>query len=61
MSDWCGADRGMMAKFWLALGVCLLGMALVSVARGQAITTTTVQGTVYLANGQEGSGTLVLS
>jgi len=61
MNDWCGVDRGMKAKPGLAFGLCLLWMALVSVAGGQAVTTTTVQGTVYLANGQVGSGTLVLS
>ena len=61
MNDWCDADRGMRARFVLAFGLCLLWAALVSVAGGQALTTTTVQGTVYLANGQVGSGTLVLS
>jgi len=30
-------------------------------ARAQAVSTTTVQGTIYLANGQPGSGTLVVS
>jgi hypothetical protein len=29
------------------------------VANAQAVSTTTVQGTVYLANGQAGAGTLV--
>ena len=38
-----------------------MGMALVSMANGQAISTTTVQGTVYLANGQPGAGTLDVS
>ena len=61
MNDWCDADKGMRAKPGLAFGLCLLWMALLSVAGGQAVTTTTVQGTVYLANGQAGSGTLVLS
>lgn len=37
--------------------VCLVGAA----ALGQAPSTTTVTGTVYLANGQPGSGTLVLN
>jgi hypothetical protein len=41
--------------------VCLLGIVLGVAARAQAISTTTVQGTVYLANGQPGSGTLVVS
>jgi hypothetical protein len=46
---------------WMGLGVCLLGMAMGSAASAQAVTTTTVQGTVYLANGQAGTGTLVVS
>ena len=46
---------------WLGLGVCLLGMAMGSAANAQAVSTTTVQGTVYLANGQAGTGTLVVS
>jgi hypothetical protein len=36
-------------------------MVLVQMASAQAVSTTTVQGTVYLANGQAGSGTLRLS
>ncbi|MGB7263962.1 MAG: hypothetical protein WBC92_00515, partial [Terracidiphilus sp.] len=40
------------------IAVWLLAMSL---ATAQAVTTTTVQGTVYLANGQPGSGTLVVS
>ncbi len=39
----------------------LLGMSHVREAQGQAMSTTTVQGTVYLANGQPGSGTLRVS
>src|SRR5208282_1640565 len=39
----------------------LLMAAMTAVATAQAVTTTTVQGTVYLANGQPGSGTLVVS
>jgi hypothetical protein len=46
---------------WLGIGVCLLGMAMGSAASAQAVSTTTVQGTVYLANGQAGIGTLVVS
>ncbi len=42
------------------LGMCFAVMALAVVALAQGITTTTVQGTVYLANGSVGSGTLVL-
>jgi len=45
----------------LSMAVCLMGAVLASVAEAQAISTTTVQGTVYLANGQPGTGTLVVS
>jgi len=58
-NDWFGAGKEMKLK--LGLAVCLLGMALASVAGAQAVTTTTVQGTVYLANGTPGAGTLSLS
>jgi hypothetical protein len=44
-----------------ALGVCLAFMAMAVVAFAQTVSTTTVQGTVYLANGSPGSGTLQLS
>jgi hypothetical protein len=40
---------------------CLLWVALCSFAAAQAVPTTTVQGTVYLANGEIGTGTVVLS
>jgi hypothetical protein len=40
---------------------CLVVMGLVGMAFGQAVSTTTVQGTVYLANGQAGAGTLDVS
>jgi hypothetical protein len=43
------------------LGVCLAWMAMAVVALAQTISTTVVQGTVYLANGSPGSGTLQLS
>jgi hypothetical protein len=43
------------------LGLCLIGMALGCVANAQGFSTTTVQGTVYLANGQPGTGTLQVS
>ncbi|MGC1462252.1 MAG: hypothetical protein WA802_08625 [Terracidiphilus sp.] len=43
----------------MALG--LLVSVLAHIAGAQAVSTTTVQGTVYLANGQAGSGTLRLS
>ena len=44
---------------WMALS--LLGMALSWAAGAQAVSTTTVQGTVYLANGRPGAGTLSVS
>lgn len=61
--DWFGAGRqvGLRLERKLGMALCLLSMALVNVAAAQTITTTTVQGTVYLANGQVGSGTLFLS
>jgi hypothetical protein len=43
------------------MGICLIATAFVWVARAQSISTTAVQGTVYLANGIPGSGTLQLS
>ena len=43
------------------LGVCFAWMALALAALAQSISTTTVQGTVYLANGSPGSGTLQIS
>lgn len=49
---------------WMGLNLMVLGllaMALGRPASAQAVSTTTVQGTVYLANGQAGSGTLVVS
>ena len=43
------------------MAACLLAVPLVAMVEAQAVSTTTVQGTVYLANGQSGAGTLVLS
>ena len=43
------------------MGICLAAVLLVWSAAAQTISTTTVQGTVYLANGTPGSGTLQLS
>jgi len=43
------------------VGICLAVVVLVWNAAAQTISTTTVQGTVYLANGAPGSGTLQLS
>jgi hypothetical protein len=45
----------------LLMVACLTGMGLGISAQAQAVSTTTVQGTVYLANGQPGTGTLELS
>ena len=44
-----------------AIAVCAAAMVLTAAAMAQAVSTTTVQGTVYLANGQPGAGTLVIS
>jgi hypothetical protein len=43
------------------LMLLMMGAAMVQVSRAQGLSTTTVQGPVYLANGQAGSGTLHLS
>ena len=43
------------------LGMCLAWMAMTVVALAQSVSTTTVQGTVYAANGAPSSGTLQLS
>jgi hypothetical protein len=45
----------------LSMAVCLMGVLPGRTADAQAISTTTVQGTVYLANGQPGTGTLMVS
>ena len=61
IEKWIGAGRRLGHGLELMLGLCLMGMALAAIADAQALTTTTVQGTVYLANGQVGSGTLSVS
>ncbi len=43
------------------MAVGLLGMGLGEMASAQVVSTTTVQGTLFLANGQPGSGTLRVS
>lgn len=43
------------------IGSCLLGMAFAWLACAQTVSTTTVQGTVYLADGLPGSGTALVS
>jgi len=61
--DWFAAGRSMTRRLQLKapLGVCLAWMALCASALAQSPSTTTVSGTVYLANGSAGSGTLVLN
>ncbi len=56
---WFGAGRRLGVGLVLALG--LLQILMAGVARAQAVTTTTVQGTVYLASGQVGAGTVNVS
>ena len=63
-NEWLrGAGRQMKQNLVAAvlMAVVLLGVALGQTASAQAISTTTVQGTVYLANGQPGAGTVVVS
>ncbi len=55
------AGRWMGQELRAGVEVCLLGAAMVCGASTQSVSTTTVQGTVYLANGQAGTGTLVVS
>lgn len=43
------------------MALCLAATAAAAMAGAQAVSTTTVQGTVYLANGQPGAGTLVVN
>jgi hypothetical protein len=43
------------------IGICLTAVAFGWLAMAEGVSTTTVQGTVYLANGAPGSGTLQLS
>ena len=52
-------DRCLCTGRWM--GLWLIAMALGIGANGQAVSTTTVQGTVYLANGHPGAGTLDVS
>lgn len=47
------------AALWL--GSSLAWMVVTGIAKAQGFTTTTVQGTVYLANGHPGSGSLQVS
>jgi hypothetical protein len=54
---------GQRSLIWIGQRVALglLAMGLAAMAWAQGVSTTTVQGTVYLANGQPGAGTLVIS
>ena len=45
----------------LAAGLLAMGLAGAALTGAQSVNTTTVQGTVYLANGQPGAGTLAIS
>jgi hypothetical protein len=45
----------------LLVALELLRVAPAKIAHAQAMSTTTVQGTLYMANGQSGSGTLMVS
>ena len=45
----------------LGLSIYLLGTLVITAAKAQGVATTTVQGTVYLADGQPASGTVQLS
>jgi hypothetical protein len=55
----------LMKDEWLrmvrGIAVCALAIVLAATAMAQAVSTTTVQGTVYLANGQPGAGTLAIN
>jgi hypothetical protein len=54
--------NGFCAGEWLRVGlVVLLGACFGLPVVGQTVPTTTVQGTVYLANGRPGSGTVLVS
>ncbi len=56
--EWLRAG-GRLGVLTIVMG--LLGMSLASAVMAQGVSTTTVLGTVYLANGQPGSGTVVVS
>ena len=58
---WFGAGRRLGIGLVIVLAMGLLQVALGGVARAQGVTTTTVQGTVYLAGGQVGAGTVNVS
>ena len=59
--QFAGQIAGNARVFGRGVAVCLMLAALAVLAGAQAVSTTTVQGTVYLANGQPGAGTVVVS
>jgi hypothetical protein len=56
--DWLRASKWLRV---LLIAVCVMSLESGRMADAQGVTTTTVQGTVYAANGQPSSGTLMLS
>ena len=58
MMDWLRAGGWLRVISWMGLALVLAGGR---AAMAQAVTTTTVQGTVYLADGTPGTGTLLVS
>ena len=58
---WMGHGLGVRRRFLTQVAAGLLSVGLAAMAWAQGVSTTTVQGTVYLANGQPGAGTLVIS
>jgi hypothetical protein len=52
-------EESLRVVVWIA--IFLMWVSLSGIARAQGIATTTVQGTMYLANGQPGSGSLQVS
>jgi hypothetical protein len=67
LKQWKKDAMGMrlMKDVWLRMGcgaaMWVLALTLAATAMAQAVITTTVQGTVYLANGQPSAGTLTIS
>jgi hypothetical protein len=60
MMDWLRTG-GCLRAGWIVCMALLLGWMGNRAAMAQGVTTTTVQGTVYLADGTPGSGTLLVS
>jgi hypothetical protein len=53
--------HGSLVRMGMRIAAGMLAMGLAATAWAQGVTTTTVQGTVYLATGEPGAGTLVIS